>query len=55
MADVSATGATAEVSGGGASADTVADVLGALCGEFDEHPATALITHPTAITTRTNG
>jgi hypothetical protein len=41
---------------GSATADGLADVLGALCGEFDEHAVAALIsTQPTAITTRTHG
>jgi hypothetical protein len=38
------------------TADALADVLGAACGDLDEHPAAAMSsTHPTAITTRTNG
>jgi len=45
---------TAEVAGGGATADVLAGVLDVLPGERDVHPAAALTnTQPTAIATRT--
>ena len=45
---------TVEVAGSGAAADVLADVLSALPGERDDHPAAALTnTQPIAIATRT--